>query len=63
MHTDERGRLLPDEQQDFTLLDVVGRQDKVYLTFERKYDTCDEHDYLLDVSERFHAFLWILKIK
>ena len=50
MYTDETGRLHTDVQQDYTVLDVHARANRVHVTFERKYDTCDVNDYLIDVS-------------
>ena len=50
MYTDETGRLHTDVQQDYTVLDVHARANHVHVTFERKYDTCDVKDYLIDVS-------------
>ena len=49
MHTYSSARLFTDDQLDYTVLDVSRRGDDVALTFERKYDTCDVDDYLIDV--------------
>ena len=62
MYSDESGRLHTDVQQDYTVLDVHARANRVHVTFERKYDTCDVNDYLIDVSVCLHLSLtWHVK--
>jgi len=51
MHTDSGGILVTDTHQDYVLDDVyVKRDSRKVFVFHRPYDTCDDDDYLLDVS-------------
>ncbi len=49
-HTDGEGLLHVDHSQDYVLDDVISISRSVSLTFHRQYDTCDDEDYLIDVS-------------
>ena len=50
MHTDSGGILVTDAHQDYVLDDVYVKRDTLVFVFHRPYDTCDNDDYLLDVS-------------
>lgn len=50
MHTDHTGKLRLDKEQSYDVLGVHTRHGYVTLTFSRKYDTCDDDDYMIDVS-------------
>ena len=47
MHTDTEGILYLDAEQNYELIDIYTHD--VIVTFSRKYDTCDNDDYLIDV--------------
>ena len=51
-HTDDEGELHIDSEQNYILEDVTVTWDKTTITFSRKYDTCDDDDYVIDVSMR-----------
>ncbi|XP_019640548.1 PREDICTED: dopamine beta-hydroxylase-like [Branchiostoma belcheri] len=46
--TDDRGRFHTDRSQDYRLIDSTANGQKVSVTFSRRFDTCDDHDYLID---------------
>lgn len=50
--TDDSGRISVDERQDCDEFDIVRFQEGgTALTFNRKFDTCDDgRDYLIQVS-------------
>ena len=48
--TDKDGYLYIDSQQDFKLKEAAITDHVTTLTFSRKFDTCDDNDYVLDVS-------------
>ena len=50
MHTSTDGLLETDAEQNYALEDVHVDGEHITITFSRKYDTCDDHDYLIDVS-------------
>ncbi|KAK2157257.1 hypothetical protein LSH36_194g01003 [Paralvinella palmiformis] len=56
-HTDSEGKLHVDESQDYILDDVNIQDGGLSLTFHRKYDTCDDDDYLIDTGTTHMIFL------
>ena len=48
MHSTSEGRLERDAEQNYDLIDIYSGD--VIVTFSRKYDTCDDDDYLIDVG-------------
>ncbi|KAI8518118.1 hypothetical protein Bbelb_041350 [Branchiostoma belcheri] len=46
--TDGRGRFHKDKSQDYRLMNSTSNGQKISVTFSRRFDTCDEHDYLID---------------
>ncbi|XP_046985785.1 dopamine beta-hydroxylase [Schistocerca americana] len=46
--TDEEGAFHVDEQQDCKNFRYVSSHDVTKFTFSRKFDTCDEHDYVIE---------------
>ena len=48
MHSTNEGRLERDAEQNYDLIDIYSGD--VIVTFSRKYDTCDDDDYLIDVG-------------
>ena len=58
MRTDKYGILASDRSQDYILDDVYGERDgRISFVFHRQYDTCDNDDYLIDVSYNAFTFL------
>ena len=50
-HTDDTGVLSVDRHQDYVLdLIHVTSAGSLVVEFHRQYDTCDDDDYLIDVS-------------
>ena len=49
-HTDSSGLLHTDQSQDYTLDKASVSPSHMSLTFHRDYDTCDDDDYIIDVS-------------
>ena len=47
MYTDSEGILHLDTEQNYELIDIYTHD--VIVTISRKYDTCDNNDYLIDV--------------
>ncbi|XP_064649636.1 dopamine beta-hydroxylase-like [Lineus longissimus] len=43
--TDRKGLIHYDEHDDYRLLDIDDGEEGVEITFERKFDTCDDNDY------------------
>jgi len=49
-HTDDKGELSVDRQQDYVLdLVHVTSAGSLVVEFHRQFDTCDNDDYLIDV--------------
>ena len=49
-HTNDKGELSVDRQQDYVLdLVRVTSAGSLLVEFHRLYDTCDDDDYLIDV--------------
>ena len=51
-HMDNNGFLEVDPSQDYNYIDAEVETDWMTFLFSRKYDTCDENDYIIDVSTR-----------
>ncbi|RNA02847.1 dopamine beta-hydroxylase [Brachionus plicatilis] len=51
-HTDDKGILKLDKKLDYDLLDfkISNFGDKIEILFERKLDTCDPYDYLIETG-------------
>lgn len=52
MHADADGKLTPDNHDDCESFYVDSKRRSVF--FERYFDTCDDDDYIIEVS-----LLWI----
>lgn len=50
MYTDKKGFPHVDYKQDYFLENAETGGQELILEYWRKFDTCDSHDYLLDVS-------------
>ncbi|XP_066295664.1 dopamine beta-hydroxylase-like [Branchiostoma lanceolatum] len=46
--TDSQGHFRTDNSQDYHLINYTVNNRKVSVTFSRRFDTCDERDYLID---------------
>ncbi|CAH1272288.1 DBH [Branchiostoma lanceolatum] len=46
--TDSQGHFHTDNSQDYHLINYTVNNRKVSVTFSRRFDTCDERDYLID---------------
>lgn len=49
-HTDKTGLLSNDTRQNYVLLKDRAKINEVEIIFERKFDTCDEQDYLIETG-------------
>lgn len=48
--TDEESYLNLDDRNDCTFMRLKRRRNEVRLVFQRKFDTCDPQDYVIEVS-------------
>ena len=49
-HADHHGLLHIDDRQDYELDGIEVKNGKMVVEFRRSYDTCDDDDYMIDVS-------------
>lgn len=60
MHTNKDGMLVLDRHQDYFLDGVELSSDSgIAIEFHRKFDTCDNDDYLIDVSKAVTSILHV----
>ncbi|GJQ73025.1 putative oxidoreductase [Trypoxylus dichotomus] len=59
VHADDAGVLLLDEQQDCLNFKIRRDRQTTKFTYQRKFDTCDENDYIVEVSLE-DSFIWFM---
>lgn len=47
---DDRGDIFVDTQQDCQEFDISYQKNRAKFTFIRKFDTCDDDDYIIEVE-------------